>query len=396
MSRYEGMNAYERKKARSSRREAELKRLGGQNNDRGEQRTEEVVIAQDTAKERENPEATTEVCDNRDLRRNFRYPLEGVDTAPARIIFAVHKIKPLFDLSNKIKINKKERADEVKGAGARTREGIVDTVGEVVEGTIETTSELFQSYDNTNANNEFGRVTLPLYKALPFRDNVSYNTADLGILANAGNLSAISDDQGRLSGAAKAVALNAVARPGTTATGAALGAGVEKFFRGKAGVGTAITGFLADQAGQQIGAASRNATRVATAPNERTLFEKVNLRTHQFSFKMIARNSVEQREIKNIVQFFREEVYPEAITVVEGGPPFAYEFPNVFQIEVLNQSGYTPAFKFERCYLESVETTFNATASGLYNAEEFVEVDISLTFRGITALHKGLVRDEGF
>ena len=367
-------------------------------NDRGDQGTEEVLIAQDTATERENREATTEVCDNRDLRRNFRYPLQGVDTAPARIIFAVHKIKPLFDLDEKVDASSRDRSRELT-ALLNTDENAEE--GEEEQGGVAefftSIPEVFQSYDNVNADNEFGRVTLPLFKALPFNDNVSYNTANLGVLANAGNLGEV-DMQGRLGAATQAVAMNMVGK--TAVQGATTGVGrlAEKFLPKNlgGGVGT-LAGFVAGAGlGENLGAVTQNATRVTTSPNERTMFEKVNLRTHSFSFKMIARNEAELAEIKNIVQFFREEVYPEAITVVDGGPPFAYEFPNVFKIEVLNRLGNRPAPKFGRCYLESVQTTFNSTATGMYNAEDFMEVDIALSFKEISALHKGLVRDEGY
>jgi hypothetical protein len=110
---------------------------------------------------------------------------------------------------------------------------------------------------------------------------------------------------------------------------------------------------------------------------------------------MIAKNREESREIKNIIKFFRHEVYPEAIRITEGGLPFAYEFPNVFSIDIKNKVGNNPGFNIQRCYLESVNTTFNQQATGLYEGEEFIEVDVSLNFRELSAMDKTKVR-QGF
>ena len=73
----------------------------------------------------------------------------------------------------------------------------------------------------------------------------------------------------------------------------------------------------------------------------------------------------------------------------------AYEFPNVFTIDIKNRSGYNPGFDIQRCYLQDVNTTFNATATGLYDGTEFIEADVALTFREISALDKSKIR-KGF
>ena len=160
--------------------------------------------------------------------------------------------------------------------------------------------------------------------------------------------------------------------------------------------GALLGGVAGGNASAATGAIAQAATRVATAPNERTLFERVKMRSFGFGFTMIARDADESREIKNILKFFRSEVYPEAITIVDGGAPFAYEFPNVFQIDIKNRDGSNPGFNIQRCYLENVDTTFNGTSSGMYNGNEFVEVQVMLQFREISAMHKGKVSKGGF
>lgn len=229
-----------------------------------------------------------------------------------------------------------------------------------------------------------------MQKTLSFDDGVSYNEADLGIMAAAGDIGSASLDNGRLTGAAKALGSQLAAKAAGLAVGAGVGAAAAK------GPGFLVGAVGGDALGDQAAAAAKAASRVSVAPNQRTQFDKVNLRSFSFSFKMIARNRPEQKQIKEIVKFFREELYPEAIKITEDGAPFAYEFPNVFEITIQNKWGAEPAPKIQRCYLQSVKTVFNSTASGMYDGEEFVEVDISLDFKEINALDKAKVRDQGY
>lgn len=137
----------------------------------------------------------------------------------------------------------------------------------------------------------------------------------------------------------------------------------------------------------------KSATRITSAPNQRTLFQQVGIRTFVFTFKMIANNREEAQEVKNIVKFFRQELYPEKILIGESEIPLAYKFPNMFEIDIKNRYGDNPAFKIQRCYLRDVQTSFNSTATGMHEDGNFVEVDISLSFQEITALHKQQIRD---
>jgi hypothetical protein len=103
---------------------------------------------------------------------------------------------------------------------------------------------------------------------------------------------------------------------------------------------------------------------------------------------MIARNKREATTIKNIVKFFRQEMYPEVIPLGSSGVPLAYKFPNVFDIEIRNAYFQNPGFKIQRCYLRDVQTSFNSTAAGMFEDGQFVEVDVTLSFVEITALDK--------
>ena len=356
---------------------------------------QEVVLAESKSTDDENPVTEAVPTEVVDTNRNYFYPLRGTFNAPAKIVFTAHKIDGFFDLTDHIdepirekkKREAQEKLDKIEeDAKAKAEQKEEEQVGVL--------KSFLKSYENTNADNPVGSVTLPLFRGLSYNDGVTFNSVDVGLLGAAGDIGA-ADNNGRLTGAAKGLSSQVAAKAVGALTGPAVAGGVSKLFGGGA-VGGALVGAVAGgDLSASAGAVAKSATRVSTAPNERMLFERVNLRTFQFTFKMIAKSPEEQREIKNIVKFFRQEVYPEAIRITEGGAPFAYEFPNVFSIDVKNRNGSNPGFDIQRCYLESVGTQFNATATGLYDGTEFIEVDVTLNFKEISALDKSKVR-KGF
>lgn len=362
---------------------------------------EEKVIGEFRESEDDVVDAVSESKETAERARNYQYPVTGLSDAPARLIFTAHKIEPFFNLDKlvdtpipndrktKVSLNAEEREQAAKIREAE-EQGFL-------EGVLQNTRSFANaSFENTNANNPQGTVTLPLYKGLQYQDGVTYNVVDVGVLGVAQDIGRITDADGNIGGAAKGLAAQAAAKAAGGLSTVGIGAAATKVLGGGAFGGALIGAVAGGNVIDQAGAVAKGATRVSMAPNERTLFERVNMRTFAFTFKMIARNEREAAEVKNIVKFFRQEVYPEAIRITEGGAPFAYEFPNVFTIDIKNKSGYNPGFNIGRCYLESVNTVFNSTATGLYNGEEFVEVDISLNFREITVLDKSKVRDKKF
>jgi hypothetical protein len=347
---------------------------------------EGVEIARRTASTEETPEDVPK--EDKARTRKYQYPLSGLDTAPARITFAAYKIEPFFPL-DEVSSNEQAQQEEEEQQAVAEDEEYTSLLTDIknVAGAV---GGFLKSYKNESGGTRLGSVTLPLQKSLTFADGVTYNEAELGVIGALPDAGEISMDNGRLTGAAKALGSQLAAKAAGLALGTGVGAAAAQgpgFLAGAIG-GNAI--------GDQAAAAAKAASRVSVAPNQRTQFDRVNLRSFNFTFKMIARNRPEQQQIKNIVQFFREELYPEAIRITDDGLPFAYEFPNVFDIRIENKSKKEPAPKIQRCYLESVQTVYNATASGMYDGEEFVEVDIALSFKEITALDKAKVRDQGY
>jgi len=370
--------------------------------------TETVVIAEEKSTDEQNKQAIDpDVTALEKVRRDLKYPLTISSNYPARIIFKAievegvnigEKIGDSFSsLAKKFTNFFSSEAEAVEGATTSISDGKVEKgTKQRLEELEQAGNDFSQSFDNISASNlVIGTVTLPLQRDLRFSDTAQYETANLGVLGGAleqgiqgRNAFAGITQNNQLVQTASAIAASAVAKGVGEAAGAAIGATVA---RGPGAVlGVAALGGAFDG----LSPAVRSATRIATAPNQRTLFQQVNIRSFAFTFKMIANNQREAEEIKSIVKFFRQELYPEKIPLGETGVPLGYKFPNMFEIEIKSfDFERTPAFKIQRCYLRDVQTSFNPTATGMHDDGSFVEVDISLAFQEIVALDKAKVRD---
>lgn len=144
--------------------------------------------------------------------------------------------------------------------------------------------------------------------------------------------------------------------------------------------------------------AVRSQTRITTNPNTRTLFESVPIREFTFNFKLIPRSEEESKIIKDIIMFFRTEIYPEEILSPEIlGVQFSYgyRFPNRFNVEMM-YNGIPVATKIKPCYLRNITTTYNGSTMGMFRDGNFLETDLTLTFLESNALKRSDVVSRGF
>ena len=105
-------------------------------------------------------------------------------------------------------------------------------------------------------------------------------------------------------------------------------------------------------------------------PNMELLFNGPTLRSFRFSFKMTPRNSTEAREIKQIINCFKQSMAPKVGSSnseinAAGGTNTFLRTPNVFELTYRQGSGEHKFLnKFKQCFLESVSV--NYTADGTY------------------------------
>jgi len=166
--------------------------------------------------------------------------------------------------------------------------------------------------------------------------------------------------------------------------------------------------------------AVRSALKTSAHPNIALLFDKPELRTFRFQFKMQPTTEEEAIEIEKIVKFFRTELYPESFGIsgsnTSNGETSEYEvkagykFPNEIQIslhydldrntrsDVSSAQGYTKSqwFRFKPCYLRSVNATYNTSnTNSFYKGGYFQETTLDLSFQENELMDKNAVK-EGF
>lgn len=377
----------------------------------------EDLVATYTATDQQNPEAT-DVPEEQQEQITLQWPENLKEDYPVRIIFTAYKLPQIQD---ELIESSKRKIEEIR------EKGVLGNVEDIKEGTVNaltsfgdrfaskekatfvpTAEELesgFQSfnetvtsignmnaYDNFQIGNPVGTVKLPLMRGVQYTDGVNYTQATTQ--TGAGIIRALTpdgaDENGRITEATAGLAAQLAARAAGGFAGALLAKPLGGAFVGGLGGAT----ILAEGAANAL----KESTRVTLNPNLRTLFEGVNMRSFSFPFRMIAKSEKESQEIKKIIKFFRREVYPEANNV-DGTVPFAYTFPNIFEINILDGKQKNPGFDIQRCYLQSVQTNFNQTSTGMYEGKDrnyFIEVDLTLNFIEFATLDKNKVREENY
>ena len=205
---------------------------------------------------------------------------------------------------------------------------------------------------------------LYLPQAVQFSDGVTYQNMDLGSIG--ANIESSLSQGGDLASAA----ISAV-----SGEFSGLIDGITSGLQGNAGQLAALRG--ASKVSDKAGAAVSSATRMSLNPNSRSLFQSVPIREFSFQFKMVPETADEVREIKTIINKFREAMYPDELGV--GQVALAYRFPHPFEIK-MKYKGQEVFTKLLPSYLKSVATTYNTAGMGFYEDGGFTDVDVTLTF----------------
>jgi len=136
----------------------------------------------------------------------------------------------------------------------------------------------------------------------------------------------------------------------------------------------------------------------ATAQNNfsEAIFEKINARTFSYTFKLIARNQDEAKDINKIVKFFKFHMHPE-LDMANGGRYF--RTPSEFEIHyAYNDQKNNYLHELSRCVCNSVEVSYGD--GDFQSFRQFdgegaapVEVSLALTFMETTVLTKKEIAD---
>lgn len=302
-------------------------------------------------------------------RKVLEYPLNNPDDYKGRLVFTVLE-DPATDLSN--------LTDTFVGIGEKAANQTAE------EGRIE--KDAFEGLSNIPITGQSPlietdkvcEIYIPI--GLQYRDGVNYENMDIGG-AGAGAEAALKGGSGAIKGLIEG-GLGTFAK-GLTGSGAA-------------DIATLGVVNLAANFGDEIAGATKVAARVTSNPNTRVLFKSVNMREFSFTFKFICTSAREAEEVKEIITFFRSELYPEDITTEVGGAKISigYRFPNKFRIEV-EYDGQEIAHRIKPCYLRNVDVNYNNTSQSFHSDGNFSEVEMTIGFQETRTLSKKDI-GEGF
>jgi len=321
-----------------------------------------------------------------DIPANLQFPLIDDPAYAGKISFEVYKVKPI-DINGR-PLYESKIFDNVRkyipGSGTKNSATADDGFAfaqekEIADKTKENANIVADAIINGMETEDLNKkVTLFFPLSINVDDGVEYTNGNLGVLG-AGVLQGLKEGN---------------------PIGKAIGGSITEslgnlfdFALGSANQEAAqfAASRLAKFGAQSINTAAAIATQVTVNPNSRTVFDNVRIRDFAFTFKLIPKSAAEAREIANIVKFFRHELYPEVKDV--GGLPIAYEFPNVFKIRFLHRGLDARIPKLEFCYLVGVSSSYNPTSATFFKDGHPNEIDMTLRFREMRALHKKDVRE---
>ena len=210
------------------------------------------------------------------------------------------------------------------------------------------------------------KASLYLPQALQFQDTVEYTGIDLGIIGSAAEQ--VLKAGGTGGKVAQAAARNILPDFASVQ---------EAFTQGLKSEGAQIAASrLTSKISPEVQGAVETQTGIAINPNRRSTLRGIGIRQFRFSFKMIPTSPEEAEEVKRIVQFFREEMYPDTSDDTVSA---ALRFPSKFNIKLFYDKKKV-ATKILPSFLQGVDVVYNATGMSFHKDGNFQETDISLNF----------------
>lgn len=232
--------------------------------------------------------------------------------------------------------------------------------------------------NQNNRKNQSQTVTLYLPQGLVFSDGVTYDNFDLGQIGQIG-LNAVRQGRSLTSGLISG-GLDALNSFGDALMGTAGNSEVQGL------IGRTVAARAARRLGSSTAAGvATTASGVTVNPNKRSIMKGPNIRTFSFTFTLIPSSPSEAIAIKEIVRFFRTELYPEDI--VSAGQSLGYKIPRKFDIKI-KYDNKEIATKILPSFLQSVQTTYNPNSMSFHKGGDFSETSLTLNFVEERALNK--------
>ena len=129
---------------------------------------------------------------------------------------------------------------------------------------------------------------------------------------------------------------------------------------------------------------------IAINPHMAVVFQGVGFRTHQFSYKFIARNLEESNTIRQIINTFQYYMHPSYIS---GG--LAFEYPEEFQIEFAD--AVRPyLYDIGTCVLKDFSVNYNGEGIPLFfdSTGAPVSIEMNMTFQETFIVTKNTLEEK--
>lgn len=123
-----------------------------------------------------------------------------------------------------------------------------------------------------------------------------------------------------------------------------------------------------------LGAAVDLATGVALNPFQAMVFQGVNLRSHQFTYRFSPNSKQESETLRKIIMEFKRRMHPTKDGLI-------LQFPDVCDIKFGNKE--SPYFFKEACFLDSMTVNYAPAGQPAFFAgtNQPVEIEVSLSFK---------------
>lgn len=223
------------------------------------------------------------------------------------------------------------------------------------------------------------KCTLYLPGAIQIQDRVTYSNVDLGVLG-AGIRQGILSDK-------SAGEIIADVGAGIRDT---FGSLISSLSSGVATEEAQVAALRVFGASSKVSGAISSATGVALNPNRRAVLSGPELRSFSFSFRLVPTSQAEAESIEKIIQFFREEMYPDAVEAA--GISASFRYPSVFDIIMRYRTAdgryKKVATQLLPAFLQSVDVNYNQSGMSFHRDGRPQEATLTLNFTEERTLNK--------
>lgn len=208
--------------------------------------------------------------------------------------------------------------------------------------------------------------------------NINYNTDALGVIGGFVNTlkngASVNDILNGVMGAAGKGAGDLALLGGSELIAGRVDAATGAI-NAKLGIGITGIGDKVKAGGSQILGKSQN-------PNLSLSFQGVDLKTHSFTWRLIAKTPEESRSITQIMKFFKKNALPSKSS------EFALDYPNIFFVDFHGQQEKLIVFSDQGLFLDNIDFKFDNGGSLAFFKDTGapVSVTMSISFKERTII----------